>query len=409
MKKASRRLPADKYPFASVALYGPDTGRATKMVAALFRDRKSRQADAIEKWAVDDGDVRVDRVVTAHFEAWLKQHGVKDTVRPERILRCPHEEGIDYPMGRTCPQCPFWADVDRFTHERIAPPEATMSADEVMRELSRHHQKPPVEALASADALRATLAPRLIDALARGIELGEDASDEEAQLLTHALYLLAKWRETRAYPLVLRWLALPVETTDMLTGDVLTQDGARILAAVFDGDVAPIRALVLNRDADAFSRDVAIGALALLAAWGEVPRQTIVSELLSLAAEELEREPSVVWGALAVRCADIEALEVFPELRRACDEGLIDPMEIDPSEWEAVEAGPPGRALAETRDREPPIVDVAEATAWWGDYYLASERVISDGSEPYLAPPKVGRNDPCPCGSGKKYKKCCGA
>jgi len=23
--------------------------------------------------------------------------------------------------------------------------------------------------------------------------------------------------------------------------------------------------------------------------------------------------------------------------------------------------------------------------------------------------PKVGRNDPCPCGSGKKYKKCCGA
>lgn len=23
--------------------------------------------------------------------------------------------------------------------------------------------------------------------------------------------------------------------------------------------------------------------------------------------------------------------------------------------------------------------------------------------------PKVGRNDPCPCGSGKKYKKCCGS
>jgi preprotein translocase subunit SecA len=25
------------------------------------------------------------------------------------------------------------------------------------------------------------------------------------------------------------------------------------------------------------------------------------------------------------------------------------------------------------------------------------------------APPKIGRNDDCPCGSGKKYKKCCGA
>ncbi|MDO9534830.1 MAG: tetratricopeptide repeat protein [Bacillota bacterium] len=29
--------------------------------------------------------------------------------------------------------------------------------------------------------------------------------------------------------------------------------------------------------------------------------------------------------------------------------------------------------------------------------------------QPYRRPePKVGRNEPCPCGSGKKYKKCCG-
>ena len=28
--------------------------------------------------------------------------------------------------------------------------------------------------------------------------------------------------------------------------------------------------------------------------------------------------------------------------------------------------------------------------------------------KPVSAQKKVGRNDPCPCGSGKKYKKCCG-
>ncbi len=27
--------------------------------------------------------------------------------------------------------------------------------------------------------------------------------------------------------------------------------------------------------------------------------------------------------------------------------------------------------------------------------------------EPYVAETKIGRNDACPCGSGKKYKKCC--
>ena len=30
-------------------------------------------------------------------------------------------------------------------------------------------------------------------------------------------------------------------------------------------------------------------------------------------------------------------------------------------------------------------------------------------SRPLARAPKVGRNDPCPCGSGRKYKKCCGA
>jgi len=29
--------------------------------------------------------------------------------------------------------------------------------------------------------------------------------------------------------------------------------------------------------------------------------------------------------------------------------------------------------------------------------------------QPVIAQKKAGRNDPCPCGSGKKYKKCCGA
>ena len=41
-------------------------------------------------------------------------------------------------------------------------------------------------------------------------------------------------------------------------------------------------------------------------------------------------------------------------------------------------------------------------------------RAVNSGADvsahPYVRPElKVGRNDPCPCGSGKKFKKCCGA
>ena len=34
------------------------------------------------------------------------------------------------------------------------------------------------------------------------------------------------------------------------------------------------------------------------------------------------------------------------------------------------------------------------------------ERILAPPT-PALAAPRVGRNDPCPCGSGKKFKKCC--
>lgn len=42
------------------------------------------------------------------------------------------------------------------------------------------------------------------------------------------------------------------------------------------------------------------------------------------------------------------------------------------------------------------------ALEWFVGQVKRNLRVLSAGS-------KVGRNDPCPCGSGKKYKKCCGA
>jgi len=41
---------------------------------------------------------------------------------------------------------------------------------------------------------------------------------------------------------------------------------------------------------------------------------------------------------------------------------------------------------------------------------FSEEKTKQEKREPLTRQmPKIGRNDPCPCGSGKKYKKCCGA
>ncbi|MEW8683176.1 MAG: YchJ family metal-binding protein, partial [Candidatus Thiodiazotropha endolucinida] len=42
-----------------------------------------------------------------------------------------------------------------------------------------------------------------------------------------------------------------------------------------------------------------------------------------------------------------------------------------------------------------------------GVWYFVDGQLVAPKTEKRHQP-KVGRNDPCPCGSGKKYKKCCG-
>jgi len=42
------------------------------------------------------------------------------------------------------------------------------------------------------------------------------------------------------------------------------------------------------------------------------------------------------------------------------------------------------------------------------DLVLSGGDAAPEAPKPIIRGPKIGRNDPCPCGSGKKYKKCCG-
>lgn len=51
--------------------------------------------------------------------------------------------------------------------------------------------------------------------------------------------------------------------------------------------------------------------------------------------------------------------------------------------------------------------ELAEFRKSNGIWYFFDGKMVSAGQYRREAP-KVGRNDPCPCGSGKKFKKCCG-
>lgn len=62
--------------------------------------------------------------------------------------------------------------------------------------------------------------------------------------------------------------------------------------------------------------------------------------------------------------------------------------------------------------RYPLIDDVEKQIGWWACFEENKRKW--DSAKIRFAPPapksrvKAGRNEPCPCGSGKKFKRCCG-
>jgi uncharacterized protein len=60
--------------------------------------------------------------------------------------------------------------------------------------------------------------------------------------------------------------------------------------------------------------------------------------------------------------------------------------------------------------REKLLVGAAAGVMRMHRYFLADRNAYSAPTGTFIrSGPKTGRNEPCPCGSGKKYKKCCGA
>ena len=106
------------YPVATIAFYGPTAELATKVVVGIFKEEHG-DADPLEKWFYQHSDIRADEDFGEELVAFIKSLGVKSVVVTDGIIGCPHEEGVDYPEGKSCPECPYWAGRDRWTKDRI--------------------------------------------------------------------------------------------------------------------------------------------------------------------------------------------------------------------------------------------------------------------------------------------------
>ena len=107
------------YPHCHDPFYGPDASRVSKVVVGIVLVPDS-DPDEMRKWFSDTADLRRDPAVNEQVYAYIKEHAVKSIAMSDGIIGCPHEEGRDYPVGEVCPMCPYWADRDRFTGEKLS-------------------------------------------------------------------------------------------------------------------------------------------------------------------------------------------------------------------------------------------------------------------------------------------------
>ncbi len=115
-ERAKRRFHG--HPIATIAYYGPDDRRASKVAVGIV-DHATEVATTVERWHSAEHDVRWDPEINEQIVAFIDRHGAKSVAITDGLIGCPHEEGIDYPEGEACPQCPFWAHRDRWTGEQI--------------------------------------------------------------------------------------------------------------------------------------------------------------------------------------------------------------------------------------------------------------------------------------------------
>jgi len=303
----------------------------------------------------------------------------------------------------------------------------TLSVSEILEELRLNRGYFPREAVEAAVERRDEVVPELLRILDETIDRPEELLEGARMDHLYALYLLTQLRVPEAFPRILRLFRLPGELGVEITGYVATEDLHRMLATLSDGDVRPIQELIEDPEVGEWVRGAGLFALQEMVLGGQLPREEVVAYLGELLGGRLEREPSNVWSCLVSIATDLHATELADEIHRGYAEGLVDPFVIGLDEVEEAFCAPREAVLNESRRRSKgPIEDTVREMHWWACFHPRPEtarerraraplpvtRLVDEPSTPFgqsivREGPKVGRNDPCPCGSGKKYKKCC--
>ena len=248
---------------------------------------------------------------------------------------------------------------------------------------------------------------------------GESLAEDEKMLVFRGLHILGGARDTLAFETVIRLLHRPHKEVDDLLGDAITESLSKILAGLFDGNDGALFDLIADPSVDEFIRDQAFRTVAFLTFVERIEASATFHFLERFFSDRLAEDEDMAWIGWLDAIALLGLNDLVPLVDQAWQEGRINPSVLERRHFD--------RSLARTEKKPDDaqrfadehtgyIEDSLEELAWTRrDPSFGSEdetRALADEAPHILVPAvnpwrHVGRNDPCPCGSGKKAKKCC--
>ena len=245
----------------------------------------------------------------------------------------------------------------------------------------------------------------------------------------HAMFLLAYFQEKAAFPLIMQIAALPEEWPEDILGDTITEDFDRIIVSTYDGNIALIQRLIEDIDVNTWSRNAALRSLLVLVKSNVLERAWVIDYFKQLFHHKTFMDDEDAMTHLVSVSSDLYPEELYDEIKNAFEHDQVDPFHINMKWIDGVLAMGKEEALARfiyDNEKCDFINDVIDSMQWWACFYEDENELenffdANDEDEihwldeqAWQAPipyhrefTKIGRNESCPCGSGKKYKKCC--
>ncbi len=337
------------------------------------------------------------------------------------LARYPLEKDDDY-------QSVSEADVQQMLDivDRAASRATTAELDRIVAGLDAGYKKLPVESIREAREHRDLMIPRLIEVLRDAISAARAGDAPEGNAHFFAVFLLTEFQAEEAFPVILEAFSLPGELPFDLFGDTVTSTLARILAQ-FAGDRPELLdTLIRDPNLNEYVRWEAAQCYVHLVRDGRLQRGEAVERLRQHLRHALDQHDETAIGPLICELVSFSPKEAIDDIREAYQRDLV--------ETGLVGFGTVEQSIAEGEARfrkelewcsATGIEDTIEELRHWATFeeqparqrasppsppnFPAVQEPAKLVTEPVLTgSPRAGRNDPCPCGSGKKFKKCCG-